>query len=76
MSKYALIESILLVVKMSRPSPGFSRRAAGNENPSDTKGKDQVYSPLFVKACPSCNYLKVHTHSCLHTDCAKTRTTL
>lgn len=60
--------------------PGFlsrpKRRAAGNENPGDTKGKDQVYSPLFVKACPSCNYLKVHTRSRLHTHCAKTRTTL
>lgn len=41
----------------------------GNENRGDTKGKDRVYSPLFAKACPSCNYLNAHTRIFAHTLC-------
>lgn len=37
---------------------------SGNEKQTDSQGEDRGSSPLFVKACPSCNYMKVPT--CTH----------
>lgn len=66
------MESVSPAVKTSGRPPGPSPAAfsrGGNENRGDTKGKDRVYSPLFAKACPSCNYLKAHTRIFAHTLC-------
>lgn len=68
--KCALMESVLLVVKTSGRSPGPSPSAFSlGEMRIAAIRRGEIQSPLFAKACPSCNYLKAHTRIFAHTLC-------